>query len=220
MSPTDAPAGPELRVEIRYRDSGGYQVEYEIVYDGDTVDDGRGSFECQLCTEDELIEKVEALAKQVAPKMVVPQEDDGPLDPEIDIGPEVDGGNGGHGTGDPTGGDEEPGKLQGMGKAGIGLLVVGGAAAITGVGLLIRGEKPYDVDNEKATNLATTVPHGAGLLAGGGALLIVGAVLLGIDRKRAKERRAAAARSKGAPEAVLHPWLSPQGGGVGVTGRF
>jgi hypothetical protein len=52
-------------------------------------------------------------------------------------------------------------------------------------------------------------PGGFALLAGGAALAITGAVLLGVDRKRAKKKSVA-----------MFPYGGSQGFGVAVRGRF
>lgn len=216
---TDAPAGPELRVTLRFRDSGGYQAEYEIVYDGDVIEDGSGSFECQLCTEDELVEKVEALARQVAPKMMVPKEPEEEPDPKEDPDPKGD--PDGKGPQDPIG-DENPGRLEKMGKAGVGLLVVGGLASVAGVVLLARHSTGFEAGDPNADKILSTHQPGGGVLGGGLGLVIVGAVLLGIDRKRAKKNQSTSDSSGPSPkvEASVHPWFGGRGGGLGVTGRF
>jgi hypothetical protein len=51
------------------------------------------------------------------------------------------------------------------------------------------------------------------------AALVVGAVLLGLDRKQAK-RRATAGSPATKAQASVHPWLGPDGAGLGVIGRF
>jgi hypothetical protein len=214
---TDAPAGPELQVTLKERDAGGYRVDYVIVYDGTPVKNGAGGFDCQLCTEDELIEKVEALAIQVAPKMVVPvaEPDDGP-GPGPDVG-DPDGGNGtdpdgGNGNGNGNGNDEDPNALRGMGKAGVALLVVGGLGVVSGVPLLIIDPIPVKNDPERATKAWNTKPLGGAVLGIGVAVLVTGAVLLALDRKQAKARRKSVT--------MVHPWLGPNGVGVGMVGRF
>ncbi|MCX4240017.1 hypothetical protein [Paraliomyxa miuraensis] len=208
---TDAPAGPELRVVLSLRDAGGYRVEYEIVYDGDVIKDGTGGFDCQLCTEDELVEKVEALAVQVAPKLVVPKPE-----PEPGPGPgpkiEPDPGPDPEGPKDPIE-DVEPGGLGGKGKAGVALVVMGSLGVGTGVPLLIR--KPT-ISEDDPTRLDTTRPVGGGVLGLGAVLVVVGAVLLASDRKQAKAKQA----SKGKATAVVHPWVGIDRGGIGLTGRF
>lgn len=212
---TDAPAGPELRVRLAERQAGGYRVEYEIVYDGKTIQNGTGGFDCQLCTEDELIEKVEALAIQVAPKLVVPQEE---ADPDPGPGPDPD-------VKDPDDGrdpdsddpivDGDPSRLGTKGKAGVALLVVGGLGAITGTVLVVLPPlEEFPTGHENAAYVKSARPPGWGVLSVGVAAVVVGAVLLGLDRKQAKRRAA------GKAEARVHPWLGPDGAGVGVVGRF
>lgn len=216
---TDAPAGPELRVKLSERDAGGYRVEYEIIYDGKTIKNGTGGFDCQLCTEDELIEKVEALAVQVAPKMVVPQAEADP-GPGPGPGPGPDEKDPDEKDPDEIGGsdpivDENPNALGTKGKAGIGLLVVGGLGVLTGVVLVVLPPlEEFPTGHENAAYIKSTRPPGWGVLGGGVAAAVVGAVLLGLDRKQAKRRAA------GKTEARVHPWFGPNGAGVGVVGRF
>lgn len=214
---TQAPAGPELRIKLTERDAGGYRVEYEIVYDGKTVKDGTGGFDCQLCTEDELVEKVEALTIQVAPKLVVPKDDPGvgpgpgpdPDGDDPDVGPDPDGGKV---TGPVA--DDDPNALRGMGKAGVGLLVVGGLGAIAGVTMVVIKDKSFPAEHPRTDQLQSTHTPGWVALGVGAAALITGGVLLGLDRKQAKRRAA------GKTAALVHPWLGPQGAGIGVVGRF
>jgi hypothetical protein len=212
---TEVPAGPELRVKLSERDAGGYRVEYEIVYDGKTIKNGTGGFDCQLCTEDELIEKVEALAVQVSPRLVVPEpETEGDGGPGSGSGPdpEIDDGRGGTTTFDDS--TFEPKGLRAMGKAGIGLLVVGGLGTIAGVVMVVRKDSHFDPGSEDAAQLLSTKKPGFGVLGGGAAVLVTGAVLLGLDVARAKRAKS------GKAQAHVHPWLGRDGAGVGVVGRF
>lgn len=212
---TDVPAGPELQVTLRERDAGGYRVDYVIVYDGKPTKNGSGGFDCQLCTEDELVEKVEALVIQVAPKMVVPEEepegeepdrtDPDSTRPDDTIGPKTD----------PLT-DEDPSRLGPKGKAGIGLLVVGGVGVLTGVVLVALPDWEGKNGTRDASKLFNAKNPGYGVLGGGAAFLIVGAVLLGLDRAQAKRRAGTKKEARLHP----HPWFGPQGAGLGVTGRF
>lgn len=212
---TDAPAGPELQVTLKERDAGGYRVDYVIVYDGKPTKNGSGGFDCQLCTEDELVEKVEALVIQVAPKMVVPaaEPEDGPDGPGPDV-KDPDGGNGrdpDHGNGKDPIVDDEPGGLGTLGKTGVALSVVGGLGAIAGVALLVIKPIPVEGDPANATMARNTKPLGGGVLGAGAAVLITGIALLVVDRKRAKQGKAAA---------MVHPWFGSGQAGIGVVGRF
>lgn len=81
--------------------------------------------------------------------------------------------------------------LRGLGRGGVALLAVGGVLAFTGVGL-VAAPKPdrFDVaDVERPSEPKSSRPAGYAMLATGGAAIVVGAVLLGVDRRRATRRR-------------------------------
>ncbi|MEM9460923.1 MAG: hypothetical protein AAGF11_42560 [Myxococcota bacterium] len=109
--------------------------------------------------------------------------------------------------------------LAAMGKAGVGLLVVGGVVVNAGVALLIRQPTYFPRDDPQATYLTTTRPAGWALLGSGVATVVVGAVLLGVERSRARSRSNRVARSR-RRAVVAHPWVAPGSGGVGLLGRF
>jgi hypothetical protein len=90
--------------------------------------------------------------------------------------------------------DRDPARrpLDKMGWAGVGLLVAGGAAAITGGALLGVGERRPEADMSQIRDFR---PSGYVLLGTGGAMLVVGAILLGIDRARAKNGKRTAAHA-------------------------
>lgn len=96
-----------------------------------------------------------------------------------------------------------------VGKAGIGLLAGGVAAASVGAGLLAQGRK---LDEQNAPQVVQTgrdyrVP-GAVVLASGGTLAIAGAVMLALDRSRAKKRQKSMVR------------VLPSLNGMVILGRF
>lgn len=106
-----------------------------------------------------------------------------------------------------------------MGKAGVALLVIGGVSANAGVALLIRQPTNFPRNDPRATYLTTTRPPGWALMGGGLATVAVGAVLLGVDRVRARGPRAQA--SKGHRSVVVaHPWVDLGAAGVRLDGRF
>lgn len=211
---TDSPAGPELRIMITPGETTGYSIAYEIVYDGKVVEDGSGASDCQLCTEDELLDRVDAIATEQAPKMVEPAPEVEVVDPDPDPDP------------DPVQ-DDEPKPMGGMGKAGIGLLVAGGLSVVAGTVLVIRKPENFPAGDPNADKIETTRPTGGILLGGGVALAVTGAVLLALDIKRRKRAQDDAGPSVAEPSPAqarmrprLSPWLSPQGAGLGVFGRF
>ncbi|MCH9685602.1 MAG: hypothetical protein K0V04_29495 [Deltaproteobacteria bacterium] len=209
---TDAPAGPELRIVLSARDDGGYRLDYQIVYEGKPVDQGQGSSECQLCTENELIAHVEALSREVAPHLIVPEPE--PVDPPKDDPPVV--------VGPAVGGTDDVDRppLKALGKAGIGVLVVGVVAAGVGAGLVIRKPQHFR-EPSRATELTTTRPIGWAMLGSGVAVAVVGGVMLAVDLRRNKSKNTAAESSpEPKAEAALHPWVGAGSGGLSLRGRF
>jgi hypothetical protein len=97
-------------------------------------------------------------------------------------------------------------RLAAMGWSGIAMVVVGGATLGVGVGMTVLDT----ADASDPLQLASLRPAGVGVLAGGAALVIVGAVLAGVDAKRQRRGRAHA--------------LAPMGGrglaGLVWHGRF
>jgi hypothetical protein len=84
--------------------------------------------------------------------------------------------------------------LQPMGWAGVGLLVGGAAIAITGGAFLGVGETRPAIDMSQIRDWR---PSGYILLGTGAAMLVVGAILLGVDRGRAKKSKATAGLLRG-----------------------
>lgn len=115
-----------------------------------------------------------------------------------------------HGSG-PGSNDDSRSKvpLATLGKAGIGLLAGGVTVASVGAGLLAQGRK---LDEQNAPQVVQTgrdyrVP-GVVVLASGGTLAIAGAVMLAIDRSRAKKRQKSMVR------------VLPGPNGLVILGRF
>lgn len=96
-----------------------------------------------------------------------------------------------------------------MGKAGIGLLGGGVVVAGVGAGLLSQGQKLDEQDGQPLERTGRDYrPPGIAVLVSGGALIVAGAVMLGLDRKNAPKRKEALVR-------VL-PGLN----GMTIVGRF
>ena len=214
LSPSDAPEAPEIVLTVAPLggDKPGYRCDYEIRVDGAVVD-GTASFsDCRLCTESELVETAQAAVESQLDKL---RELGAPEVPEpAEGGAELDGDADGDADGDGDDGDEigddgpdRPGGLGTMGKTGIGLTAVGVAALVPGIVLAVLPDKSV----ENAMLRTTTIP-GAVLAAGGGAALVTGAVLLGIDLGRRKRRSQA--------RLVPNPVLGPDFAGMRLSGRF
>lgn len=142
---------------------------------------------CDLCTETELVDAIEGRLATVAAALEAAAKDEAangdptanrvdPIDgPVLDAPP------------------PDPKKLGKKGKAGAALIGVGGVGVIVGIVLAVLPARPHPDHTRKNEEVFTTWP-GYGVLAGGGVALVVGAVLLGIDRRQAKKRSRASAR--------------------------
>ena len=97
--------------------------------------------------------------------------------------------------------------LGAMGKAGIGLLAGGAAGVLAGGIVFAQGRKP---DHSPGWALDETgrnfQPPGIALMVSGGAALVAGAILLGVDRRKARRNTSAA--------------IIPAPRGLVVTGHF
>ena len=215
---SDAADAPEIVLTVAPLGEGkpGYRCDYEVRQDGAVVPGSASFSDCRLCTESELVETAQAavesqldtLRELGAPKVPEPAGDGGDAGVQGSSG-DVGGDDDGDGGGGDDGTDDldRPGGLGTMGKVGIGIGVVGIGALVPGIILAVL--PPKHLPN--AERRTTTIP-GAVLAAGGGAALITGAVLLGIDLGRRKRRS----------QARLHPSpvLGPDFAGASLSGRF
>lgn len=118
-------------------------------------------------------------------------------------------------TSKPVSGDTPPAKapsnasaappLGGMGRAGLSLIAASAAGTFIGITFIVSGAR---VDRPSAREGSALRPVGYGLLGASLALGITGAVLLGVDRRRAKRMQTVA------------PIIAPGLVGVAVQGRF
>ncbi|MCX4240147.1 hypothetical protein [Paraliomyxa miuraensis] len=114
----------------------------------------------------------------------------------------------GHETAPPETPDDRPRKPLGvLGRAGIGVAVVGVGTLVSGGILFAVGER-FDPSTRRVPDLdgRNFAPPGVALMVTGGAALAAGAILLLVDRTQAKQRTAAL--------------LLPSPGGLSITGRF
>lgn len=100
------------------------------------------------------------------------------------------------------------GPLQPLGWAGVGTMIGGVLVLACGGAFLALGERRPADDMSQIRDFR---PAGYGLLGGGGALLIAGAVMLGVERARSKKRANAAA---------ILPWMGLGSAGVAWSGSF
>jgi hypothetical protein len=191
-----------IRVSVKELtgDDPGFAFDLWVERGGEPVGERR-RVECNLCTETEIVAKAESeIAVVVA---ALPAESEAEALPADPVQP------------DPAAvGDDSPSKsgaddrrpLGPKGKAGIALLVSGTVAAGVGIGLAIPEWKPLDGD---PTQEKSTRPLGIALAAAGGAALVTGAVLLGLDRKQSRNSK---------PSVSLAP--SRRGVGIRLSGWF
>lgn len=171
------------------REASSYAFELRTTRAG-TLDGSPVQGACRLCTEGELVEAIEReldvviadLEPAAAPAPVVPR--DPPVRAPVDA--------------------PRRHRLGQQGIAGVSLLVAGGVAIATGIGLAAAPPRD-DADDPRYD--VTTRPAGWAVLGAGAAVATVGAVLVGLDRHRAKRPRLAVGRHGGS---LL----------VGVHGRF
>jgi hypothetical protein len=181
----------------------GYQCEVWISRD-DAVLGERRRVECPLCTESEIVQRVEATVRELV--ALLPADADAEPSPE----PEPSATSGStppsSSTPAPPSDTDDRAGLGPLGKAGAALVPVGAAAAIAGAVLVAL---PAKVDQDDPLYEIDYRPPGAATLAAGGAVLVAGVVLLVVDRRRARPRTTA-----------LAPTLGPRAAGLSWSGRF
>ncbi|GEM_PF-3219254 len=181
-----------IRIVVREFDGAdqGYAFETSVVYRGTAVEGSQQTIECKLCTEGELVDRVEdaiarlvPVAREVSQAPVPAPASSSP--PSQSLGePEVSAPPARLPPSRPP--DRGPLPLKVYGRAGIGLMAAGLGVLVVGIGLTVN--EPKD-DPEDKTYDRTTEPPGIALLALGATSLAIGAVLLVYDRRQAKRER-------------------------------
>jgi hypothetical protein len=188
-----------LQISVRELpdDAPGYAVTFTLTASDGSAAEQPIEISCSLCTETELVARVEAELDPLIPTLRelsqvpvpdVPEPTPPDPDPEPDTDPPL---------------HPKPGMFAG----GITLLVVGVGSLAGGVALAIP---PPKIDQEHPLDLITTRPIGYAMLATGVALATTGAVLtaLAIDRRRRPARLSVA------------PFGDRGRAGIVVGGRF
>ncbi|WP_146157883.1 hypothetical protein [Enhygromyxa salina] len=160
-------------------DAPGYILTFELhAADGSMLDEPT-EHECSLCTETELVARVEAeLEPMIAALRAIAESSDEPDQadpPPLEPGPE----------GAPIDAPP-PSHHAGMLAGGITLLVLGTGSLGAAVGLIVPKPK---IDEDNPLDLITTRPVGYALLAGGLACAVTGAVLTAIAAKQRRQAR-------------------------------
>lgn len=157
----------------------GFAVSFELrAADGTLIADPI-AFECSLCTETELVARVEAELETVIRTL---REQPPPSPPPAEVPPPTL-------TSEPPVA-EPPRTHAGLLGGGIALLLVGSGLLGSGVGLSIPEPR---VDQDNPLDLITTRPIGYALIAGGIAAATTGAILTAIAVERRRKTRLSAA---------------------------
>ncbi|MFO0634123.1 MAG: hypothetical protein U0168_14855 [Nannocystaceae bacterium] len=197
---------PKLRLQLRWLDydRSDYAGAFELQTAGSDAWTTAAKFECFACSNTALAKRAREVlpeALRVAARRPDPEKPATTGTPAPAAGRHPD-------TGATPPGAAKPRRaLGGLGKGGIAMLAIGVVGVGVGAGLVARkSEESRDAELLIRTD---TAPAGIGLLAGGGALAIVGIALLATDRVRAKRR----------PVAVT-PAATPRFIGLAIAGRF
>ncbi|MCA9717069.1 MAG: hypothetical protein H6713_33190 [Myxococcales bacterium] len=207
---------PQIYVKItgmgEYNDEG-YELAIDAIAESRSLAGQPIEAQCELCTEGELSTKIREEFRKLRPTIVQYLEDrdvkralaareaaaakqNQPESPPTTPPP----------GGPPTSDDPDEG-MSSTGKAGIGMMAVGGVGTAIGLGLTLNSPKQRNED--KGWELISTRPPGAALLAIGGVTLVTGVALFIVDRQRRQQRRSA-----------LTPVVGPGVAGVSWAGRF
>jgi hypothetical protein len=183
----------------------GYQCEVWISYGGQVLGERR-RVECTLCTETEIVQRVESTVGELIELLPAgpPPDDGSSTEPNPDPTPSSDTPSDSATT--PSTEADGRRRLGTLGKAGAALIAVGVAGAAAGAVLVALPPKVDEDDPLSETNYR---PPGAATLAAGAAVLVAGVVMLVVDRRRARKRTTA-----------LVPTLSPNAAGIVWSGRF
>ena len=205
------PAKVRLKVYWQDADSFSYAIRASVGKMDTPAADDPIVADCAACTEDAVadaairgltkaIDTYEEEQKAAEPEPAPADAGAGTVTEPADVQPEP-------GPATPVGQDRPRARLGALGWSGIAGLVLGvGGVAAGGAFLGIRETRPK-ADKSQVRDFR---PGGYALVGVGAALVITGAVLLGLDRARAKRRSSAR----------LSPALGPRMTGFVVEGRF
>jgi len=214
----DAPS--TVNVSVGWNADDNHEIKIEVVNEGEAPQALEGSpFVCEECGENELIAKVNSLVAGCVPLLAVPEvpvpaddgaDDDGGEDDGVEVEDDGD-------DGEEVVEEEEEGTREGLGpvgKAGIGVVILGLGASVGGSVLVSMGREDGDVSGDPAGTESTDFrPPGVAVIAVGGTALAAGLMMLIGDLRSPKRKR----RKK---KTAVAPSVAPRFTGVSVSGRF
>jgi len=165
--PGRGPSDPIIAIAIEpLGKEPGYRCRFAVRKGDEVVADTEGTTLCRLCTEDELVDHVEAAIERVVPQVPA-------AEPAASSGTAA--------TANPPPSPPEP-ELRALGKAGLASAITGGVLLGVGVGLAVRDvpATPRDPDPPN------TRPAGIAIASVSAALLVAGIVMVAIDVRRKK----------------------------------
>lgn len=171
---------------------------------------------CDRCTDNEFVASLEAHLDDVI-ALLDEVEDKSGSGTKGAVGPAAETGGGGQ--------EERLGKRRGlapMAGVGIGVAVAGAIGIVTGAVFFGRGEKTEAGPGADDVDRTNYRPPGIGLMAGGGAFVVVGAVLMAVGQVRHNKRARAENTSSiyDARRITWQPRVTRDGAGFGISGRF
>jgi len=188
VMPGRGPQDPTINVVIREKegDDPGWDYLITVTHPDRAAPTGTPQL-CELCTETELIDAIEGRLATIAAELETQAQVEEPHD-------------------DPTAPTDEPvpardpKRLGPKGKAGAALVALGGSGVIVGIVLAVLPASPATDDGRNDYSREVfTQPPGYALLGVGAAVLVTGAVLLGLDRRQARRRSREQARIRAVP---------------------
>ncbi|HEY0134777.1 MAG TPA: hypothetical protein VGB85_11870, partial [Nannocystis sp.] len=182
-----------VKVEVRGQEGDTYAIFSEVTVRGQVVEGSAREVVCSLCTEGEAVDRARSELLRLVP--FVRARFRAAAKPADNKPPPV-----------VTSAAEDKKKPLGTyGKAGIGLLAGGAVLLGTGIGLSVREPRPDPDDPLREIN---TRPVGYAVLGVGAAAIVTGAVLLVLDRRKARR------------VAHLAPMIGRGSAGLLLVGRF
>lgn len=180
VMPGRGPQDPTIGVVIHEITGNSPGWEYAITISRAEQPAGLAHFQsCELCTETELVDAIEGRLATIAADL----ESTPTAEPTVTSAPdEVEP------TREPLpvsgpGPTTRPRGLSAQGKAAVALLALGGAGMVAGIVLAVLPARPKSGD---PTHEVFTQPPGYAALGTAGVALVVGAVLLALDRKASR----------------------------------
>lgn len=174
---------PRIAIRIEPLATGpGYRCRYSVQHQGAAVEGTEAVSDCPVCTEGELLEQVEAAIERVAARVPDVARQSTPA-PAPAITPDVDDSS------------QRRAPLGALGKAGIGVSVLGALGVVAGA--VVATRPPKRGDGVEGDETQYDKP-GIAVLAVGCGVLVAGLVMIAVDRRRAKKSPSGAA-FRGAP---------------------